>query len=117
MAEVLGLPIGDVFFINYIYDLTAFCTGIIAQKADGQIIHGRNLDYNFAEYLQNLTYIAQFQRNNSLLFTSAQVAGYLGVLTGHKHNAFTFEINERGECKISINVNFQFFYKRFIRVR
>ena len=40
--------------------------GIVAQEANGQIIHGRNLDYDFPEYLQNLTYIAEFYRNGSV---------------------------------------------------
>lgn len=31
------------------------------------------------------------------MFTSAHLAGFIGVITGHKQNAFTFEINERGK--------------------
>jgi penicillin V acylase-like amidase (Ntn superfamily) len=75
-----------------------FCTSIVAQQKDGQIIHGRNLDYEFSPELQNLTYIAEYYRDGELLFTSGQLAGYIGVLTGHKYKRFTFSINERGTC-------------------
>ncbi len=52
-----------------------FCTGILASKSNGQIIHGRNLDYDYAPYLANVTYIAKFVRNGTVLFTTAQLGG------------------------------------------
>lgn len=80
------------------YDLYvfSFCTGILAVDSKGQVLHGRNLDYDLAPYLSNLTFIAKFQRNNELVFTSAHLAGFIGVITGHKYKQFTFQINERG---------------------
>ena len=55
------------------------------------------MDYGEAGYLKNVTYKAQFVRNGTVLFTAAQLAGYVGILTGHKHNAFTFSIDERDQ--------------------
>jgi penicillin V acylase-like amidase (Ntn superfamily) len=49
-------------------ELNRFCTSIVAVQADGKIVHGRNLDYNFQEYLTNLTLIARFERNGKVLF-------------------------------------------------
>jgi len=46
--------------------------------------------------LEKIAYIGKFVRNGTVVFTSAQLAGFVGVITGHKHNAFTFSINERG---------------------
>jgi len=88
MAQGLDIPVGDIVIANFIYEMTAFvfllshsihlfslfkpvstfryCTSIVAQREDGQIIHGRNFDYDFPGYLQNLTYIAQFYRNGSV---------------------------------------------------
>ena len=43
-----------------------FCTSIVTTQADGKIIHGRNLDYNFPDYLRNLTVRAEFYRNNTV---------------------------------------------------
>ena len=48
------------------FNLNSFCTGIIATKENGQIIHGRNLDYGFAPYLKNATYLAKFVRNGKV---------------------------------------------------
>lgn len=103
IASGLNITVGDVVLYNLVYDLTAYCTGILACDINGQILHGRNLDYALTPYLQDLAYIAKFQRNNTLVFTAAQIAGFLGVLTGHKHNAFTFEINERNQGSFWIN--------------
>ena len=73
-----------------------FCTSIVAQQKNGQIIHGRNFDYDFSSDLQNVTFIAEYYRDGELLFTSAQPAGYIGAFTGHKYKKFTFSLNERG---------------------
>ena len=35
-----------------------------------QIIHGRNLDYDFPEFLQNLTFIAEFHKNGEVTIHS-----------------------------------------------
>ena len=43
-----------------------FCTSIVAKQANGQIIHGRNLDYGDAGYLQNVTYVAEFYRDGKV---------------------------------------------------
>ena len=40
------------------------------------------------------------------MFTTAQLAGYIGILTGHKHNAFTFSINERDQGDWWMNLIF-----------
>jgi hypothetical protein len=39
----------------------------LALDSKGQILHGRNLDYGLAPYLQNMTFIAKFQRNNEVM--------------------------------------------------
>ncbi len=40
--------------------------GILAEQENGQIIHGRNLDYDFPSMLQNVLYLAKFYRNDSV---------------------------------------------------
>lgn len=96
ISQMTGIRLGDVVLSNLIYDITTFCTSVVAQNSDGTIMHGRNLDYNFKDFLKNLTYIAKFVKNGTLLYTSLQPAGYIGILTGHKYKSFTFSINERG---------------------
>lgn len=75
-------------------------------KEDGHIIHGRNLDYDFSGLMQNISFIAEYHRDGKLLFTTVQVAGYLGILTGHKQNSFTFSLNERDQGSWLINLLF-----------
>ena len=67
---------------------------IVTQQANGQIIHGRNFDYDFPSFLSKLTYKAQYVRNGAVIYTSIQPAGYVGVITGHRYNSFTFSLNE-----------------------
>ncbi|CAF0877283.1 unnamed protein product [Brachionus calyciflorus] len=112
ISKATGIKLGDVVFANLIYDITAFCTGIVATQENGQIIHGRNLDYDFPNYLKNLTYIAEFYQNGSLVFTSAHIAGFVGILTGHKYNKFTFSINERDQGQWWINLLFAIIDKK-----
>ena len=35
-----------------------------------------------------------------LLYTSAQIAGFTGILTGHKHRAFTLSLNQRSKFEM-----------------
>ena len=52
--------------ILFMHVSTRFCTSIVTSQANGQIIHGRNLDYDFPEYLQNLAYMAKYYRNGTV---------------------------------------------------
>jgi len=46
-AEGYGdrLSVGELAAINLMYELTVFCTSILAEDSDGNVYHGRNLDY------------------------------------------------------------------------
>ena len=52
-AECSGVPLGGIVAINLIYDMTAFCTSIVAEDENGIIYHGRNLDYGDLPLLRN----------------------------------------------------------------
>lgn len=41
----------------------------MASDKNRQIIHGRNLDYNLSPYLQNITFIAKFYKNNTVIYS------------------------------------------------
>lgn len=95
IAKYSGLMFGEVFLLNFIYEILASCTSIITVDKDGYLIHGRNLDYPFQPYLGNLTVRFEFYRNGSLLYLGDGIAGYLGLATGLRPNGFGISINER----------------------
>lgn len=73
------------------------CTGIIIKDDDGSVYHGRNLDFSFAEWLQNMTYLGTFTKGGKELFTVQMVAAYPMLLTGIRRgdNGYTIEVNTR----------------------
>jgi N-(long-chain-acyl)ethanolamine deacylase len=94
VANATGLPLGDIVILNLVYDLTAFCTSILAQHQNGTIFHSRNLDYPIPG-LRNLTVEVEFQRNGVRQFECTTFAGYVGCLTGMRPQAFSITVDER----------------------
>ncbi|KAK7480874.1 hypothetical protein BaRGS_00027875 [Batillaria attramentaria] len=86
----------DAILLNILYDLTAYCTSIVAQDGNGTIWHARNLDYSNTDILRNLTVSVNFRRGNETVYTGTTYAGYVGLLTGQRPNAFTVTIDQRG---------------------
>lgn len=56
--------------INFVYELTSFCTSSIAKLTDGTIVHSRNLDFNFPEETKKITYEAHYIKGGKNLFKS-----------------------------------------------
>ena len=85
MAGALGVPTNDLLLAQYINELSAFCTSVVAYTPDGTIFHGRNMDFLFEATMRNITYQGEFYRNGTLLYTAAMYAGLNGVPTGWSH--------------------------------
>jgi hypothetical protein len=73
------------------------CTGIIIKDEQGSVYHGRNLDFAFTKYFQNMTYLGTFMKGGQELYTIQTIAAYPMVLTGWRRgpNGYTIEINSR----------------------
>jgi len=74
------------------------CTGIVAvDNENGTVTHARNLDFDFAKYLQPLIYVGIFTSAGKEVFRAQMIAGYSAVLTGMRKgpNGYTIEINTR----------------------
>jgi acid ceramidase len=84
------------------YEMFAWCTSIIAENDEGEIIHGRGNDYtfndNFAGLVQPYTFEAEWLRDGKVLFRSIQNPGYLGVNTAVKPGKFSISLNQRNHC-------------------
>lgn len=95
ISKYSELPLGEIFFVNFMYEIFASCTSIITQDNEGNILHGRNLDYGFKDQFVNLMTRLEFYENGEFLFEGDGIAGYVGIITGLKKNSFTVSINER----------------------
>lgn len=101
MAKALNISTMDVFFINVIYEFSSFatnfkaCTSIVAQTLNGTIYHTRNLDFNYADILRNMTIEVDFIENGKVSYTGTTFAGYIGLLTGQKPHHFSVTLNQR----------------------
>ena len=98
LAAASDVPVGELFFLNIAYELTAHCTGIVAQGSDGKILQARNLD--IPKELSNFmplksTFIGNFQRGGRTAYKCVINAGVIGTATGEKPNSFTINLNER----------------------
>lgn len=103
-AKVLNISVGDIVMVNLIYDVSAFCTSIVSQDANGQIWHSRNLDYSFTDILKNITIAVDFQSGGQTVYSVITYAGYVGALTGQKPNVFTITVDERDQGSILWNL-------------
>ncbi|CAB3402631.1 unnamed protein product [Caenorhabditis bovis] len=99
-----GIPLGEVVGLNILYDIAAFdrrhvfglgCTSIVAQNSKGQIIHGRNLDFDMTDLLKNITIYVDFTRNGEIIYSGITFVLYNGLLTGQRPNEYSVSLNAR----------------------
>lgn len=127
MSTVTGLPVGDLVMANIVYDLSAFghnstnkaCTSIIAVDNEGNLIHGRNLDYAAPDDLRKITIQVDFIRHGQVAYTTTTYAGFVGAITGYVPNLFTISGDERDKGSLLDNLKalakgdeFAFFLER-----
>ncbi|XP_023658989.1 N-acylethanolamine-hydrolyzing acid amidase-like [Paramormyrops kingsleyae] len=107
LASLSGVNITDIILLNFAYELTAFCTSIVAQDTNGRIYHGRNLDkpFNnnnessslFVKAARKLTVDILFMRDGKVAYRGTSFAGYIGLWTGQSANKFTISGNQRDD--------------------
>lgn len=110
IAEGGDLDIGFVVMYNMFYELFTFCTSVVAQDDNGNLYHGRNLDfgllpaYNLSsdpkdwtltQLLRPLTVSVDFVQNGKLLFKSVQFVGYIGILSGMRIDGYAVTVDDR----------------------
>ncbi|XP_023127703.1 N-acylethanolamine-hydrolyzing acid amidase [Amphiprion ocellaris] len=95
LASHMGGNLADSIMLNFAYEVSAFCTSIIAQDKDGVLYHGRNLDYPHS-VLKNLTVNVVFLKNGEVAYTGTTFAGYVGLWTGQSPHKFTISGDQRG---------------------
>ncbi|XP_069487659.1 acid ceramidase [Ambystoma mexicanum] len=108
IADVSGIPLGEIALYNIFYEVFTVCTSIVAEDKTGKLLHARNLDFGIflgwditnsswtiSELLKPVAVNLDFQRNNKSIFFSTNFAGYVGMITGIRPGIFTLTMNER----------------------
>jgi N-acylethanolamine-hydrolysing acid amidase len=98
IADVVGIPHGDVVLVNLLYEITAKCTSTVAQHTDGTIYHGRNLDFGeggaFTDFLRSIAIEVHFQRNGTTVYTGTTYSGYVGLPTATRPGYWSVSVDE-----------------------
>eukprot|EP00929_Paragymnodinium_shiwhaense_P096413 TRINITY_DN57_c0_g1_i1.p1 TRINITY_DN57_c0_g1~~TRINITY_DN57_c0_g1_i1.p1 ORF type:complete len:381 (-),score=82.14 TRINITY_DN57_c0_g1_i1:371-1513(-) len=113
IAKASGVPLNALVVLNLFYDLTAhggsenrMCTSIVVQNDKGEIVHGRNLDYNkdLIDTMSNLTAVIDWQRAGKTVFTSVSFVPMLGFDTVVKPGVFSISHDERDAGSMFLNL-------------
>lgn len=81
--------------VNTLYELEAYCTGVIARDLKANVLHGRVMDFDFSDDMRKGTYNARFVKGGKPVFDAVMFAGTVGVYTGVKYGGFGITLNER----------------------
>jgi len=95
LAEFAKIPVGVGVLLNIFYEIEAGCTSIVAQDEQGKMFHVRNMDFDMAKTLRQLTIRVEYQKQGKTIFWATTFVGYVGVLTGMKPGSFAISLNER----------------------
>lgn len=95
IASLFKGSLADAIILNFAYEVTAFCTSIVAQDTKGHVYHGRNLDYPHP-VLRNLTININFLKDGKVAYQGTSFAGYVGLWTGQSPYKFTVSGDQRG---------------------
>ncbi|KAK3739863.1 hypothetical protein QZH41_009103, partial [Actinostola sp. cb2023] len=115
-AKGFNVSLSDVILFNLMYDLTAFCTSIVAQDKSGNIYHARNLDYRFAVDLRKLTFMVDFQSKGQTVYSGTTFAGMIGLATAQRPKGVTITLDEREKGFVIQNIIIAILNKKAIPV-
>jgi hypothetical protein len=86
VAQALNTSLGIIAIANLGYEVSAFCTSIVAQASDGSVFHARNLDFGegmgFTDILRNMTFEVDFQSGGVTQYATAPFLQYIFVTLG-----------------------------------
>jgi acid ceramidase len=113
IALATGVSIGYILVINMMYEITGACTSVVAQDAQGQVWHGRNLDFGLfmgtnstthtwvlTQRLRDVLVNVKFTRGGSVVYESTTYAGFIGLLSGSRPGAFSISVDTRFDANI-----------------
>lgn len=108
--EATHIRIPELFVYNIMYELSGVlkeCTSVVAQDANGVIMHGRNLDFgppSLSAAMRNILYNVRFVRGGEIVFNSTSYLGYVGCTTCMKHGVASLTLNTRLWTKLPVTL-------------
>lgn len=94
-ADFLEVSYDEVAVMQFLYELLNGCTSIIYRQANDTLVHGRNLDFDFAPLLREMVINVDFYRGADYVYTATTFPCYFGVISGSKPGAFSVSVDER----------------------
>jgi len=95
VAQGCGLSTGEILLLNLAYEISDFCTSIVAKNNKGLISHARNQDYDTSLRKVTIQVIA-VQGSGEEIYRSTTFAGFIGIPTGMVKDKFSISLNSRG---------------------
>lgn len=89
-----NISISEALLVNSIVDFSSFCTSIVAITEEQEIIHVRNLDFDFPKDMQQLMYIQKIVKDGIVVGRAPSIAGFYGTYTGLT-SQYSFSYNVR----------------------
>ena len=71
------------------------CTSFVASTPEGDIYHGRNLDWNLPDSLKQFIINVDYTRGGETVFTGTTIVGFVGILHAVKANGFAWSMDAR----------------------
>ena len=77
---------------------------MVVRTGDGTIIHARNLDFDNADAMREITYNARFVHGDKYSFDAVMFGGVVGTYTGVKKGAFSVSENQRSRVTTEMSL-------------
>ena len=103
IAATTGIEVSDLILYNMAYEIFGFCTSIVAQDTNGNVYHGRNLDFglypamNWSDVQWELTqdlrpilFNCNFTKSGKTLYKTVAFGGYVLIYYTQKKKKKTF---------------------------
>lgn len=102
IAQYCRIDLGKLVVLQFMYEFYACCTSIVTNDSSERVpIHIRTMDWD-ASFLKELVVELEFYKNGKPIFISTSWAGYVGIFTGTRLNAYSLSINYRKNASPSM---------------
>lgn len=108
IANATGINLGEVVLYNIFYEIFTLCTSIVGEDANGNMLHGRNLDFGLflgwdikndtwklSELLRPLIINIENVKGGVVQYKTVSFVGFVGLITGVRPNGLSMSLNER----------------------